>query len=427
MAFRQNPRTAKNVSHRYEVISSFGSQHHQFCPLPVEKVNARGKLTPHLQAVFHQNRFTSHRRSEMNSSFFSRREFLQTTSAAAAVIGAGTDALYEASAAPRRTYGIAWTSFPIRIRQAVQRQPEKRPPVPADDFITLCASFGASGCQMAFSQLSSHDTDYLKSLRQLLEKNRMFLELAVDTKTLGDADAMSKVAAAAQELNVKHLRAAMLSGRRYEDFHSMEKWQEFASQSLQTLERAVPLLEKHKLVAGLENHKDWTADEQVALLRRFSSAHLGACVDFGNNMSLLEDSLEVAQKLAPYVVNTHLKDMAVSRYEQGFLLSEVPLGEGITPLKQIISVLRKARPDVRFCLEMITRDPLKVPYLTDDYWATHKQRDKSRVEKFEKAFLSQTPAKPLPVISNLSSEQMLDAENENLRRCSAYATQKLRL
>ena len=54
----------------------------------------------------------------------------------------------------------------------------------------------------------------------------------------------------------------------------------------------------------------------------------------------------------------------------GFLLSEVPLGEGMLDMQRIVATIRRARPDVRFSLEMITRDPLEVPCLTDKYWAT---------------------------------------------------------
>jgi len=324
-----------------------------------------------------------------------------------------------------RLFGIAWTSIPLRIGQARKVDPNKKPPVPADDFIELCHSFGAGGAQMGFDQLATTDSDYLKSLRVMLEKRGMFLELGVSAKMLESEDAFAPVAAAAKELGVERLRIACLSGRRYETFAEMKTWQEFATHWKQVLRQSEPMLKKYKLQAGIENHKDWLADEQVEILKSVSSPYLGACVDFGNNLSLLEDSLEVARKLAPYVITTHLKDMAVKPYEDGFELSEVALGEGITPLKQIIEVLRKVRRDVPIVLEMITRDPLKVPYKTDKYWATYAERDNARVQKFERTVLSKPSAKPLPRITGLSSEQALAAENENIRRCVDYAKKHL--
>ncbi len=67
----------------------------------------------------------------------------------------------------------------------------------------------------------------------------------------------------------------------------------------------------------------------------------------------------------------HIKDMAVEpRSADGFLLSEVPFGEGVLNLKQMVNTLRARDPEILFCLEMITRDPLKIPVFTDKYWAT---------------------------------------------------------
>lgn len=351
----------------------------------------------------------------------SRREFLASATAVVAT------QVVRANPAPAKTFGIAYTSFPIRIRQASQGATPTTTSLPAEKFIDLCHGFGADGCQMDFARLTSTDPEYLKRIRTLLESKGMFMELAVSARMLGDRDAFSNAAVAATHLGVSRLRTAMLSGRRYEDFAEMQKWEEFVSRSQQIIKEAEPLLKKHKLMLGIENHKDWLADELVELLRQTSSPFVGACVDFGNNMALLEDSVEVARKLAPYAVTTHLKDMAVARYDQGFELSEVPLGEGIVPLGKIIDILRGARRDIHFCLEMITRDPLKVPYRDDRYWATFKKRDTLRVQRFEASILSQTSSKPLPGISGLESAAMLKAEDDNVRRSAGYAKKSLGL
>lgn len=354
-----------------------------------------------------------------------RRDFLSTVTATMAA------SFLPAEAAPaRKSYGIAYTSFPIRMRQAREAaggQGNQGPAIPAEKFIDLCQSFGGDGCQMDFSQLSSTDADYLKRIRAQLESKGMFMELAVRVRSLESEDEFAKIAAAARELGVTRLRVACLSGRRYEDFHELSKWKEFATRWQTALEKAEPMLRRHKLAVGVENHKDWTADEQAALLKRISSEYLGACVDFGNNVALLEDSLEVAQKLAPYAVTTHLKDMAVKPYGEGFELSEVALGDGSTPLRRIIAALRKHRSDIYICLEMITRDPLKVPYKTDHYWITFERKDEARIRKFENTVLKQAWTKPLPRITGLSPAQALAFEDENLRRCAAYAKQTLKL
>ena len=85
------------------------------------------------------------------------------------------------------------------------------------------------------------------------------------------------------------LRSACLGTRRYETFTSLADWQNFVDRSHTSLESAVPILDRYKIPLGLENHKDWTVDEMVALIKKYSSEYLGVCLDFGNNISLLDD------------------------------------------------------------------------------------------------------------------------------------------
>lgn len=350
----------------------------------------------------------------------SRREFLYSVPAVT------TARSLKPSSAPR-SYGIAYTSFPVRINQSARSTAGGGHALPAEKFIELVKSFGGDGCQMDIAQLSSTDADYLKRIRVSLEEKGMFLELSVGGRVLKDEEAFAQAASVAKHLGVTRLRTALLGGRRYEEFASMKQWEAFIAQWPPALRRIEPLLRRHKLLLGVENHKDWLADDLAEMLRRINSPYLGACIDFGNNLALLEDSIEVAQKLAPYVVTTHLKDMAINSYPDGFELSEVPLGEGLLPLARIIRIIRRARPDVHFCLEMITRDPLKVPYLKDQYWVTYQGRDSVRMRKFENKFLNKASGKTLPRMTGLTNDRRLAAEDENVRRSSIYARKTLGL
>jgi sugar phosphate isomerase/epimerase len=148
-------------------------------------------------------------------------------------------------------------------------------------------------------------------------------------------------------------------------------------------------------------------------------------VDTGNNISLLEDPMEVIQTLAPWAYSVHLKDMAVEEYEEGFLLSEVPFGEGVLDLKKVVAVLRQARPEVRFNVEMITRDPLRVPCLTPKYWATFENLPGRHLARTLTWVRRNKPPQPLPRVSGLAPERQRELEEENVRKCLAYAGKQL--
>src|SRR4029453_1930922 len=67
------------------------------------------------------------------------------------------------------------------------------------------------------------------------------------------------------------LRVVCLLGRRYEMFDSYEGWKSAIEGFHKQIAAAVPIVERHQLPLGIENHKDWRVDQQVELLQRYSS------------------------------------------------------------------------------------------------------------------------------------------------------------
>ena len=127
---------------------------------------------------------------------------------------------------------------------------------------------------------------------------------------------------------------AALGGRRYENFSTCATGRRSSLEVKAAIDRALPIVLASELPLAIENHKDWTAEELAALMKERSSEYLGVCLDTGNNIALLDDPMDTIETLAPYALSTHFKDMAVEPYADGFLLSEVPLGEGIVDLKR---------------------------------------------------------------------------------------------
>jgi L-ribulose-5-phosphate 3-epimerase UlaE len=148
-------------------------------------------------------------------------------------------------------------------------------------------------------------------------------------------------------------------------------------------------------------------------------------LDFGNNVSLLEEPMEVIRTLAPFAFSTHVKDMGVKSYEKGFLLSEVELGTGIVDLKEAVALCQKYNPKVTFSLEMITRDPLEIPCLEDSYWATFENPSAQQLAKILRMVRDNIYPTSLPEVKNLSPEQRLAFEEENVVKCLAFSRKEL--
>jgi sugar phosphate isomerase/epimerase len=165
----------------------------------------------------------------------------------------------------------------------------------------------------------------------------------------------------------------------------------------------------------------------VALFERHRSEFLGACLDTGNNISLLDAPMDVVTKLAPFAVTTHFKNMAVKEAPEGFLLSEVPLGQGVLDLTEVVNTIRTARPKARLNLEMITRDPLNIPCLTDRYWVTFPDRSGLYLARMLRFVQDHPPSEPLPQVSGMDQTARHRQEEENVKQCLAFARESLGL
>ncbi len=96
-------------------------------------------------------------------------------------------------------------------------------------------------------------------------------------------------------------------------------------------------------------------------------------------------------------------------------------------MPKIIAILRRARPEVHFNLEMMTRDPLKIPCLTKKYWATFANLPGRHLADTLRLVRMHAAKEPLPRVSGLSQEEKLKREDENVRRCLSYARERLGL
>ncbi len=92
----------------------------------------------------------------------------------------------------------------------------------------------------------------------------------------------------------------------------------------------------------------------------------------------------------------------------------------------MVELIRKVKPQVRFSLELITRDALKVPCLTDQYWATMPDvpgRDLARTLRFVREHSSQD----LQEVSTLPLERQVALEDANVAASLKYAREELSL
>lgn len=291
-------------------------------------------------------------------------------------------------------------------------------------FLKHCREIGAGGMQASLGVL---DAARSNALREYAAEHRLFVDGIVhppqDEADLARFEAEIRTAAAA---GVQAVRTVIMPGRRYEQFKSLAEFKDAALHGRQMLERAAPIVTKHRVRLAVENHKDQRIDERLALYQHLSCEYIGATVDTGNSFALLDDPYGAIEALAPYAFTVHLKDQAVREYEQGFLLGDIPLGQGCFDLKRMVAILKRAKPDIRMALELITRDVLRVPCLAENYWVTMPEvagGDLARTLSIVRGH----PAKSMQHVSSLPLEKQMELEDANIAASLKFAREELGL
>jgi len=348
-----------------------------------------------------------------------RRQALALAGAAPAWL-ASTSSATPAPGSPR----MGGTPTAFTIHSAAARRTNQ-----PFDLTEYFHSLGLGGVEVM--GMPATDPEAVKQYRAKIESYNMYLvcnpRLPADANGVAAFDAQVKTC---KDLGAVAVHAAMTQ-RRYEQFTAFEPFKASFEQNQASVQLAEPVLRKYKMRLAIENHKGWRSAEQAAWLKRLGSEWVGVCLDFGNNISLCEDPMDTCKTLLPYTFYAHIKDMAVEEYEDGFLLSEVPMGEGMLDLKEMVRLLRQKDPNMIFGLEMITRDPLKIPVFTAKYWVTFDDsysplpgRDLAKTLTLVR---KNKPKKPLPKMTGLTPDQQAKAEDDYNAQCIAWARQNLDL
>jgi 3-oxoisoapionate decarboxylase len=353
-----------------------------------------------------------------------RRDWLVDCIGGASIAAAGA----KSSHAQARASSMGVVIHSYMIRQAADRA------LPADRridnpwvFLDHARTIGAVGVQVGIGIRSEAEAN---RLRDEVASRAMYLEGTIRLpRDEADVGRFEKELVTAKQAGAEIVRTVMMEGRRYETFHDDATFRRAGELAVHRLALASPVAARRKMWLAVENHKDWRVDELLAILKRVGGDAVGVCLDTGNSIALLEDPMHVVDALAPVTLTTHFKDMDVELQKTGFGLSEVPLGQGFLDLKRMVQLLRAARPSIRFNLEMITRNPLSIPCLTEDYWstfATVSGRDLAQSLRRARE-RGEARKEPLAQVTQLPKEDQIRVEEANVRESLAFARMSLGL
>ena len=114
---------------------------------------------------------------------------------------------------------------------------------------------------------------------------------------------------------------------------------------VEMFKKAVEVAKDAGVRLAVENHIDFTSDEILQLLTEVDSEYFGLNFDTGNFLRLLDDPIKGMEKLAPYVLATHVKDLMpdkTARPTDWHFFAGVPVGQGLIDNQTLAQLLQKA-------------------------------------------------------------------------------------
>lgn len=127
-------------------------------------------------------------------------------------------------------------------------------------------------------------------------------------------------------------------------------------ETVYSIKRILKLLEKSNITLAIENHDRLSSVELVNIIKRINSEYVGICLDTANSYGALEGIKETTKKLAPWIVNIHMKDFVIFRcpHKMGFNIEGRPAGGGMIDIDWLLQKLMHFNRDPNVIIELWT-------------------------------------------------------------------------
>ena len=225
------------------------------------------------------------------------------------------------------------------------------------ELLELTRAAGLEGLHFSARLLEGRDDAYVEKLAEEAKARGLYLELAGAVVNPGRSG--RSVAEVVAEWKPLFPLARRLNAPILNTCFGLLKERTFSAPTLsEQIEMTIEVLRELSLIAAdfdlmitMELHVDLTSLELVHIIEEVDSAHLRVNLDTANALGLLEDPVDAARTLAPYVHTTHFKDTCIYPTVEGYnWLGGAPLGRGLVDLPAVVEILYQANPNV--CLNI---------------------------------------------------------------------------
>jgi sugar phosphate isomerase/epimerase len=247
-----------------------------------------------------------------------------------------------------------------------------RRPLDLAGLMELAAGRGLEGVEFPARMLPDASPEGLREVRQRAEELGLTIVLAGGRAQAEHLLEQLELAVALGAPTVRCVLSGILCGDR-RGFPG--GWAAHLEQCAEELERVLPAAERCRVAVAVENHQDASSEDLLRLCRRFESRYFGVTLDTGNPLAVMEEPLEFAGRLAPYLRNAHLKDYRIHRAENGLRLVRCPLGAGVIDFPALYRLFAEQEWPITRSIELGALQARLIPILERSWWDEYPPRD----------------------------------------------------
>jgi sugar phosphate isomerase/epimerase len=155
------------------------------------------------------------------------------------------------------------------------------------------------------------------------------------------------------ELGCTHGR--LYIGDRHDRFRMDTPWDVQVAASVTVIRQLTPLLKERGIRTAIETHADVTAEELLGIIEQLDPEVAGITLDTGNLLMRLDDPIKAVERLAPWVLGTHIKDAVLEFTPRGLCWQARPIGSGILPMPDMLAAILRHHPTIALSIELHPR------------------------------------------------------------------------
>ena len=246
------------------------------------------------------------------------------------------------------------------VYEGVQKEPQRK--MSLEDFLKRAKELGANGVSLETCFIKSFEKDYLKKIRELLDKYNLEVVVA-----WGHPKGLEggKNKEAVKEI-IKNFETCKILGANVMrvvgsclDFRNDPHLPQIRG-IINLLREPVKIAENLGIKLAIENHFDFTTEEMLLIIESINSNYFGITFDTGNCLRIGDEPVKSAKLLIDYIFATHLKDVAPiygGDPKEWYYYACTPIGKGVIDIPSIIKILADKNYDGLLTIEIDFLDP----------------------------------------------------------------------